>query len=153
MWKDCCRRPRKAKSISKKCRWRPFYYCTWEGQESGSSCNKQTKENVHLLKKWVEIESESDTKRLNMQWSSKIVVLPCNASSGSEQVVLLSKTTLQQMLYLHIRSNSTFNQKSTFFSLLCYNISSHVQTRISNLLHRSDKIWHIYVHIYTAHQY
>ena len=33
--------------------------------ENGDSCNKQTKENVHLLKKWVEIESESDNKRLN----------------------------------------------------------------------------------------
>ena len=50
-----------------------------------------------------------------MQWSSKNAVLPCDASSGTEEVVLLRKTTLQQMLYLHIRSNSTFNQKSTFF--------------------------------------
>ena len=81
-------------------------HCTI-AHENGSSCNKQTKENVHLLKKWVEIESESDNKRLNMQWSNRIVVLPCNASSGSEKVVLLCKTTLQQMFYLHICSNST----------------------------------------------
>ena len=81
-------------------------HCTI-AHENGSSCNKQTKENVHLLKMSVNIESESDNKRLNMQWSSRIIVLPCNASSGSEKVVLLCKTTLQQMFYLHICSNST----------------------------------------------